>query len=357
MSSVHVVAAVATVLLAGCPSRDRKPAQPEAIPAVRVALPLTGLAVDLPGRADRATYKVTGIWELDADDGFYSHDAVEEVASDGETVGLTWVTVGFFDRRPCEALFDDDLAIAFDGPLEIRAFGSATWAVRGGFATSPEVGRLPAVGGCTGPTEGQKLMVWRFLIGQPESMTPEQIIAAFDAPATAAIELAFRTRTAAEVAPAHLAEVENQGEVLPVREIRFSSAGLSLTLPDDGNIWRDPRAVPERGIDVLERVAPAIPFVYIELYRAVGVTCDAWLASSEQGLAQARGVFAPWMPGPTLAGSDDYGEMHMACLDYEHPTFDFNVVDGAVAVGFLGTGGDLSRHRPLLDAIARSLRL
>jgi hypothetical protein len=339
------------LLLAGCPGKAAQPSTivtgpvAAAVPTTRVVLPLSGLALDVPVRGDGVTYEVVGSWALSPDDNYYGRDVIEESSATGDLVGGTWVMIGYFDQRACDALFGEDEVITFGEPLEARTLGTTAWTLRGGIADLPGLGKLPAVRACTGAADQQKLIVYRFFVGEAETMTAAAMIDAFAAsPAVAAIDAAFRARASDAVAPIHHPGVVNIGSIAAVRDIFLSVNGITMTLPDDGFLWRDPQADTEAGIDTFERAAPAIPELYGEIRRQPR-TCREQLADlSPNNLAVASGISAAWIAGPTIDRDPD--DEHIVCHDY---------TGGSVLVGFVGTSGDLSAFQPFLDALARAV--
>jgi hypothetical protein len=288
---------------------------------------------------------VVGSWGLSADDNYYGRDVLEEHAAGGDLRAGTWVMIGYFDERACETLFGEDEVIAFGEPLQVRTFGASTWVLRGGIVEMPDLPRMPALRGCSGAADQQKLIVYRFFLGEPETMSADAMIDAFAAsPVVAAVDAAFRARASVAVEPMRDPALVNIGEIAAVREVLLEVNGFAITLPDDGFLWRNPMPDRETGIDTFERAAPAIPDVYLEVRRQ-STSCQDQLAGfPRNNLAVASGMSTAWIAGPTI--DRDPEDEHIVCHDH---------VGGSVLVGIVGTGGDLTPFQTFLDAVASAV--
>jgi hypothetical protein len=350
----HAPPALSLLLLAACSSAPPRPTTPdpvdalpappvEATPTTRVVLPLSGLAVELPDLPDGGAYAFGGGWLLSPEGGYYGRDVIEERGGAGDLVGGSWVFVGHYDGKTCEAMLADDEVIAFAWPAESRELAGRTWVVRGGLAEIPGLGKLPAIRACTGASNEHKLTVYRFFLGEAESMSADAMVAALGgAPVVGAVAAAYGARSSGPVQPTRDVNVSNLGEVSAVRAVQFGKLGLSITLPDDGFVWRVlPQSIPD-GPGYLFRLAPTFPAISVRVYLDRGVTCAGQYALlSVLEVPAARGVAGGWSPGPVIA-DDPVG--HTVCRD--------DPAGGSVLVAVVGSDGELASFQPLLDAIA-----
>ncbi len=160
---------------------------------------------------------------------------------------------------------------------------------------------------------------------------------------------AYSEQRVGVVAPLRRPEVRNRGEIAPARWEYFASSLLEVEIPDDGFVWVL-RSDPDQGVDFLDRLAPALPEVSIEVLTVPGQLCDETFASIslEKRSVWARNLPTGWTTGPQLVVD---GELELtACHEND---------GGAVIVGvFQGpTDTDVGHLAPLLSAIAEAADL
>lgn len=327
-------------------------ADPVVLPSGPVVLPLSGLSIDLP-RDPRPGFE----WRLTAsfsvDGGYDGRDVVDEVVDDKVVAG-TWVHLGYFTAGDCRAtVAEAPLAEPWTDTREL--FGTK-FEVRGGLYTfDNELGTVPAVVLCAHRDGRKDLLLYRFFVDSPADRDHESLLAAL--PRVAALEQATRAwqKDAWKQAfPLRRPEVRRRGTVVPVRDVRLVNTGLTLTLPDDGFIWTARVDPSEDPVDWLDRMAPSLNEVTLEIARVPGVTCEAVFAALEGDRHPemlASGLPSGWVAGPTLGSGD---EIEWTACD---PSAGEALVVGVFFVPPHGAAaGDFAPLRPMLDAIAAARR-
>ncbi|MFO0749577.1 MAG: hypothetical protein U1F43_28485 [Myxococcota bacterium] len=325
-------------------------AEPLMVPSGPAVLPLSGLRIELPAKKGR-TYAVSGSWRIaDAGQSFDARDVIDEHRGD-ELVAGTWVMVGWFTAGGCPAVLRQG---AIDAPWEeaqAKLWG-ATFAARGGvFSFEGALGRQPVVMLCAERDARKSLLLYHFFIGRPETMTSAEMLRALRAePIPARAFRAWTKDASVPVASLRRAEVRDRNEAgttLP-KVFELANTGLSVIVPDDGFVWL-PHRGPD-GVDQLDRLAPALPEVTLELARVEGqVTCeDAFeLLANPLPSPALSGLPAAWKAGPTLSFPRNERELTMCT---EMPW-------GAIVAGIfivpskLGATVDLAAYAPMLDQI------
>ncbi len=338
---------VATLILAALiVMTDDVKAAPVNVQGGKVVLSISGLEIDLPPAPAGITYNVSGSWSLQAAS-FDGRDVVDEFKDDVLTAG-NWVQVGDFDAGDCSATVAE---VKLDGAwkTDLSLWGTQ-WKVRGGiFTFDGKLGRKPAVVMCAQMGRTKSLLLNRFFIDQPESMTKAAIL---DALTKAAVLQAawksYRESRIAPVAPTKRAEVRNRGSVSPNRREKLPYTGLDMQLPDDGFVWLVLRKKEKNTtVDKILRMAPALPDVWVEVARFDQPNCAAAFAmlQIEKRSVAARNLPAGWESGPQLVVS---GELELTACRH--------AARGVVLVGiFQGAREtDVAYLTPLFESIGRA---
>ncbi|HOX24216.1 MAG TPA: hypothetical protein PLL30_00505 [Candidatus Krumholzibacteria bacterium] len=320
-------------------------AEPVEIQGGTVVLAATGLEIDLPAATSGRAYRIAASFALSAD-GFDGRDVIDEVAGEDLVAG-TWVQIGYFDAGDPAAVVAA-VELADDWTAQVDIWG-ATWRVRGGiFTFEGDLGARPALVACIQAGDGKALILHRFFLTEPLDISQPAMLAAFEAAAVARAAWTSydRNRTGA-VRPTTRPEMRNRGDLQPTRRAYLENALIELELPDDGFVWLV-RSDPDQAVDFLERMAPALPEVTIEVVVLYDVDCDAVFESLtlEKRAVQPQNLPVGWTAGPQLVVD---GDLELtACRE---------TVEGVALVGiFQGpTDTDVGYLAPMLAAIARAV--
>lgn len=342
-ASFFVVTVMLALLIA---MTDRVSAAPLNIQGGKVVLSISGLEIDLPPVRAGITYNVSGSWSLSAES-FDGRDVVDEW-KDGVLTAGNWVMMGYFNAGACDAVVAET---KLDGAWKAdHSLWGTQWKVRGGIYTfDGQLGRKPAVAMCTQMGRTKSLLIYRFFVDQPESMTRAAMLEAL--PKAAVLEAAWRSyreSRIAPVAPTKRSEVRNRGSISPSRKEKLPSTGLDVQMPDDGFVWLVERSKEKNaGVDTLSRMAPALPDVSVELARFDQPNCAAAFArlQIEKRPVAARNLPAGWESGPQLVVN---GELELTACHH--------AARGVVLVGvFQGPSEtDVAYLRPLFESIGRA---
>jgi hypothetical protein len=319
-------------------------AGPVTVPGGNVVLPLSGLEIDLPVLSGGLSYRVSGSWRLGGK-GFDGRDVVDEVRDDTLVAG-NWIMLGYFTAGGCGATVDETkLDGAWKADLDLWG---TRWTMRGGVYTfDGTLGRQPAVVLCARLGENKAILLYRFFLEQPESMTRAAMLDAVrQAAVLEAAWRAYREERTAPVAPTKREEVRNRGTIPSTRNEKLAVTGLVLQLPDDGFVWlvrHDGKAT----TDFINRMAPALPEVRLEVAHLGQPTCAAAFAviETEKRRVAPQSLPPGWEPGPQLVVD---GDLELTACRH--------IARGVVLVGvFQGPRRvDVAYLAPLLDAIAQA---
>jgi hypothetical protein len=322
-------------------------ADPVSSASGKAILPTSGLVIDLPAKAG-ITYKTSASWSLTEDGVFDARDVVDEFSGDDLQFG-NWVLIGYFDAGACDKVLAEE---ALDKSwTTVANIWGASWNIRGGiFTFNGSLGRKPAALLCRDNADGRSLLLYRFLIKQPETVTQETVLA--DLRAAAVLEQASRAYDAERVeliAPVKRPEVANRGKIAAVRQVELAENGLIVDLPDDGYVWL---SNPGDNADSLERMAPFFPETALDIAVIEDATCDdvfqAALANGERRPGrEARNLPDGWRAGPAILYEGDVEAITCRPASY-----------GVLAVGLFldGDRTDASDLRPVLNALAVAKR-
>ncbi len=308
-----------------------------------VVLPLAGVALDLRD-SGRTTYRVSATWSL-RDTLYEGHDVITETTEGQSTT--TWLAVGWLDNLTCADLLAHAPIDAAWARADVRLWGER-WFVRGGVSRHEEAlaGR-PVIALCRARGEHKAALVTHFLPASRFADEPDALLDALRrARVPTSISAALQGPRTVDTRPAERAGVVNVGPDPAVRTVRMRWAGFEVELPRDGNVWI--AAPDEEGLDLFERVAPALPELSIIVARLEGApSCE--VAFDLIGGAPLRrapvGLPEGWRYGRTLV-TGDYRGIGL-CRPY---------ASGVILAG-VATGNDLAdvtAAAPLLTAIARA---
>lgn len=304
-----------------------------------LVLPLTGISVDAPPGAE---YTVDAVWSL-LEDGyvFEGHDAIVTGAAGGDGA-VTWVSAGWFAPGGC----DEVIARApIEGAWTASRVGlwGRRWAARGGtYRGGDALDGKPFVSLCLERGAKKQLVMSHFFQGRgPTDRAPMLAAVRKDALLRAIARAAFREQFSPGV-PLRDGRVVNRG-VIPARHaLSMVWVGGALTLPDDGFVWV---AGAELGVDVYDRMAPALPELSVSVGRID--TTDGCAAVFEllpgKVPEMPSGVPEGWSIGPGTAAADHF--TWSLCRAFPWGMLVAGVVDGSIA-------RDLRPVAPLLEAIA-----
>jgi len=137
--------------------------------------------------------------------------------------------------------------------------------------------------------------------------TMPAMLAAFEGSAVArAVRTSYRDHRTGAVQPTTRAETRHRGEVDPSRWEVLENSLIELDLPDDGFVWLV-RSDSDQAVDFLDRMAPALPDVSIEVMVLDGLECASALDSieTEKRAVSAQNLPPGWTAGPQLVVGDD----------------------------------------------------
>ncbi len=292
-----IAGALAAIAVAGAAPAV---SEPVVVKSGAAQLPTSGLIIDLPANP-ALTYKVAGSWALaDAPPNFDTRDIVDEYnVSTGALYAGNWVLVGYFTAGGCDGVLKGE-TLDKSWTTETTVWGE-TWLVRGGVYTfSSELGRKPAAVLCRSNAAGQSLVLYRFLVDQPETLGQADILR--NVTQAGVLESASKSYNAgrtADILPLRRPETRNRGSTPANRTTTLGTTGLVVSFPDDGYVWL-PEA--DQDVDFITRMAPSLPELSIEVVVVPGETCAGFLPKIEdqQPGLKPRNAPAGWMTGPTL---------------------------------------------------------
>jgi hypothetical protein len=307
---------------------------------------MTGLEVKLPARAG-VEYHVSGSWALSEKGTFDSRDVIDEFSEEsGEILAGNWVLTGYFDAGDCDSVLGlEPLDRAWTSQTELWG---ATWSVRGGVYTFEDasLGRRPASIMCQSDDEGRSLLLYRFLLDQPETLGQDEVMTGLSqAVVLEQAWLAYRELRTRDVQPTRRAEVRNRGKVSAQRVLELETTKLAVDLPDDGYIWLVHKG---DGSDILDRMAPSLPDLSLEVVGVDGLSCTelfAALAKGETLPQKPRNIPAGWTAGPAV--SLDGKPLVTVCHEASY---------GALLAGLIQDGAafDLTPLHAVLEALLRA---
>lgn len=339
----HRCAALAVALVAllsGVPSAG---ADPVAVRQGAAQLPVSGLVVDLPALAG-VEYRVSGSWSMtEAGDTFDARDVVDEFdLATGKLVNGNWILAGYFTAGDCEKTI---AGTKLDKPwTQDATLWGEVWKVQGGvFTFDGALGRKPAAVLCRSTPTGHALMLYRFLIDQPETIGQSVIMDSVrGSTVLAAASRSYSSLRTNDIYPTHRAEVRSRGKGTAARTVTLPVTGLVVDLPDDGYLWLLGEGEQS---DMLDRLLPTLPEVSVEVAFVPEFACAEVLAGlTTDALPEHVPTKLPagWIPGPGLK-LDSEIELTM-CGQAGEDALIFGVFQGP-------TRTDVSAMHPLMAAL------
>jgi hypothetical protein len=313
-----------------------------------VELATTGLVIDIPSKPE-TTFKLTGSWSMNAvTNTFDSRDVIDEfkTATDRLVAG-NWVMTGFFDAGDCtKVLAGETIDNAWS--QHAKLWGT-DWQVRGGVHDlGGSIGKAPTVMLCRTDAKGRALLLYRYLIDQP--LTLDQLSMMKQTEAADILQQAwksYRDNRTADVFTTRRLEINRRGEGLAQRTVKLSINKLSLQLPDDGFVWL---AREGDGSDMIDRMAPSLPDVSVEVAVAEKATCQEVFDSLKDNRRpnhKAKAAPAGWLIGESMM-IDGETEL-MLCRTTSYGSLMAGVIQG-------GDRTDIASLFPILNALAQSSR-
>lgn len=340
----HGCAALAAGLVALLSVAPSAGADPVAIRQGAAQLPVSGLLLDLPAQAG-IEYRVSGSWSItETGETFDARDVIDEInLATGSLVSGNWILSGYFTAGDCEkALAETALDKVW---TQDATLWGESWKVRGGiFTFDGALGRKPAATLCRTTGTGHSLMLYRFLIDQPETAAQAVVMDSVrGSPALAAAARSYKSLRTGDVFPTHRAEVRSRGTGKPARTVTLPVTGLVLDLPDDGYLWLVGDGDQS---DMLDRLLPTLPEVSVEVALGPGFKCADVLAGLMEGAIPAHvptNLPTGWITGPALKLDGDEIELTM-CGQAGDDAVVFGVFQGP-------TRTDVSSYHPLMSAL------
>lgn len=317
-----------------------------------VALPTSGLAVNLPAR-ENITCKITGQWSLmDGDAAFLGRDVIDEFDGEGNLRAGSWIIGGNFTAEEAPAILQGTkLTDAWEDTV---TFWDAEWKVRGGnYTFSSDLGVRPTVVFATTSSDGgPSLLLHHFLLAADAPVTKEAMLAQVrKSPTLRAVFRAYCSDQYAQVRPTQSEAVTQPAHSAASRIVQLPNSGLRVQLPDDGFVWLSD-AQTEDATDKIHLVAPRLPNISIEL-----LLVDA--PDARAAFAQLELDGNPWGPAPANLPPGWQSGVTVTTSDNIEQATVCTVIDRKVlVVGFLATHRllDTGPYRPLLEALADAVR-
>jgi hypothetical protein len=311
-----------------------------------VILPITGLELDLPPSDEGNGYKVSGSYLLTDEASFDGRDVIDEFR-DGAIAAGTWISLGYFDAGEPEAIVAA-VTLTDDWTAQRDLWG-ATWNVHGGtFTFDNELGAKPAVVACLRLGNGMSLLLHRFFLTESAPTTQSAMLDEFESsPVPRAAWLACTQGKVGTSYTTKRAESRNRGTIEPSRLEVLEHSGIVLQIPDDGFVWLV-RKSEDGTTDFLDRMAPALPDVSVEVVYVADADCASALLSVDVEKREVPPQNLPdgWSAGPQLVVGDNVE--YTACYPLD---------GGVVVVGFFqgAQGADVAYLTPMLEAIATAV--
>jgi hypothetical protein len=310
-------------------------------------LPISGLAVDLPPANGACVYKVSGSFSLNDGATYDGRDVIDEACGEILVAG-TWISLGYFDAgEPAAVVAGVELTDDWTAQAD---FWGATWSVHGGtFTFDNDLGAQPALVACTSLSGGMSILVHHYFLSETLPMDQAAMLAAFEQASVprAAWQAASQNR-AATVYTTRRPETRNRGSIEPSRWVDLPHTGIGFQIPDDGFVWIVRAGTDEDATDFLDRMAPSLPDVSIEIAYLGSEDCESGIASitTEKRDVPPQNLPDGWSPGPQLVVGESIE------LTTCHAT-----MDGVVLVGiFQGSQDtDVAYLAPMLAAISAAV--
>lgn len=306
-------------------------------------LPITGLVVSLPALTDSLVYHLSGSWAIDEDGSYNGRDVLDELSGSTLTAG-TWVSLGYFDAGEGTALVNS-VTMTDDWSTEADLWGGH-WSIHGGTYDLGSLGPTPAVVMATTLGRGMSILMHHYFVGTPAPQAQADLLARLaDRAVPAAVWSAASQRLWQPVLPTHRDDVTNRGDIEAARSVTLTRTGITVEIPDDGAVWIV-RNAPEAEADFLDRMAPSLPDVSLEIAYLTDMDAEAVFAAltMEKRDVPPRNLPDDWTAGPQLVLDDGLLELTAA----------YETLGGVVIVGIFQAEGDTDAAYlwPMLESIA-----
>ncbi|MBP6842821.1 MAG: hypothetical protein KA201_03730 [Kofleriaceae bacterium] len=308
----------------------RAAADPLPVRSGKVVLPITGLAVDLPKDARKqATWMLSGSWSLtNGGASFDGRDVIDLKVGDKLVAG-NWVHIGYFDAGDCAKVVQ-----ALDVPdrwtAQQKLWGQDFQIAGGTWDFENDLGKKPAIALCTPGPAGSSLLLYHFFLeAKPPATSKAALAAIAKDKLLPRVTKAWATGASGPATPTTLPQIKQRGDIAAARTVALAQTQLEVALPSDGFVWLARSG--DDGSDFLDRMAPSLPDVTLEIGRAPGTTCAAimpQMIASQQTFAEPppTGVPFGWTAYPTL--QLDKARERLVCKD---------VGGAALVVGLMAT--------------------
>jgi hypothetical protein len=266
----------ALLLLPSLSGPGKPGADPIEVVSGPVVLPLTGLALELPKDSrPGAVWSLSGSWSLtDSGTSFDARDVIDQKVG-GNLITGTWVHIGYFNAGDCAAVVKE-LNVPDRWTAERDLYGHHWNVASGTWDFDNSLGRAPVVALCTPRPNRASLLIYRFFVGDTTTLSMEARLAML-----AKDKLLERITGAWEAdhfgptQPTLHQEIKRRGEIEATRTVQLPKSRLSVALPTDGFVWLVRPSEANNASDFLDRMAPAVPDLSIEMSRVAGVSCGA----------------------------------------------------------------------------------
>ncbi len=326
-------------------------AEPLPVRSGKVVLPITGLAVDLPKDARKnATWALSGSWSLSNGGAAFDGRDVIDLKVGDKLVAGNWVHVGYFDAGECAKVVQE-LDVPDRWTAQQKLWGQDFQVAGGTWDFENDLGKRPAIALCAAGAGGSSLLLYHFFLEpKPPTTTKAALAAIAKDKLLPRVTKAWSTGATGPATPTTLPQIKQRGDIAAARTVTLGQTKLEVALPADGFVWLARNG--DDGSDFLDRMAPSLPDVTLEVGRAPSATCAALmpeLIATQQTFTEPppTGVPFGWTAYPTL--QLDKARERLVCKD----------VDGAaLVVGLMATpptspaGRDFAPLAPVLEALA-----
>jgi hypothetical protein len=257
-------------------------ADPVVVKAGKVVLPITGLVVDLPRDARKnASWSLSGSWSLsDGGKSFDGRDVIDLKLGDKLIAG-TWVHIGYFNAGECASVVKE-LAVPDQWQGEADLYGQHFQVAGGTWDFENDLGKHPAIAMCTPGANGQSLLLYRFFLEDKAPTGQAGVAALAKDKLLEQVTRAWKAGTTALVFTTRHPEIKRRGDIEAARTVTLAHNKLDLALPDDGFVWLARASTnADDPADFLDRMAPSLPDLTLEIVRISDMPCDQALAPGD----------------------------------------------------------------------------
>lgn len=329
----------------------RAAADPVPVRSGKVVLPITGLAVDLPKDPRKnATWALSGSWSLSNGGTSYDgRDVIDQKVGDRLVAG-NWVHIGYFDAGDCAKVVAE-LDVPDRWTARQKLWGLDFQVAGGTWDFENDLGKKPAIALCTPGPSGSSLLLYHFFLeAKPPATSKAALAALAKDKLLPRVTKAWVAGATGPTAPATLPQIKQRGDIAAARTVTLAQAKLEVALPSDGFVWLARSG--EEGSDFLDRMAPSLPDVTLEIGRVPTMTCAEvmpQMIATQQTFTEPppTGVPFGWTAYPTL--QLDKTRERLVCKD---------VAGAALVVGLMATPAttpaarDFGPFAPVLEALA-----